>query len=164
MNHSHRGAAPGRRLSGLVGLPASYPRAGGVWDHSITCSSALPVTPSPLATADPTIRSRPGRSAASDAGGSGDTVRGCSGFSRRPVGRHLLLTLACLGLQLGKLLVTSAPYFLYHQTGIDQASLSKLLSGERGLSLEALDKLGQLPHLWKSRCTVPGVPDRFRRP
>jgi hypothetical protein len=38
-------------------------------------------------------------------------------------------------------------YRIYKETGIDQASLSKFLSGERGLSLEALDKLGELLHL-----------------
>jgi DNA transposition AAA+ family ATPase len=38
-------------------------------------------------------------------------------------------------------------YRIYKETGIDQASLSKFLSGERGLSLEALDKLGELLNL-----------------
>jgi transcriptional regulator with XRE-family HTH domain len=35
-------------------------------------------------------------------------------------------------------------YRMCQETGIDKASMSKFLNGERGLSLAALDKLGAL--------------------
>ena len=38
-------------------------------------------------------------------------------------------------------------YRIFQLTGIDQASLTKFMSGERGLSTTALDTLGELLHL-----------------
>ena len=38
-------------------------------------------------------------------------------------------------------------YRIWQETGIDQATLSKFMSGERGLSTQALDRLGELLNL-----------------
>ena len=35
-------------------------------------------------------------------------------------------------------------YGIWQQTGIDQGSLSKFMDGERGLSMESIDKLAEL--------------------
>jgi DNA transposition AAA+ family ATPase len=35
-------------------------------------------------------------------------------------------------------------YSIWQQTGIDQGSLSKFMDGERGLSIESIDKLADL--------------------
>ena len=35
-------------------------------------------------------------------------------------------------------------YSIWQQTGIDQGSLSKFMDGERGLSIESIDKLAEL--------------------
>lgn len=38
-------------------------------------------------------------------------------------------------------------YRIWKKTGIDQAVLSKFMLGQRGISMESLDKLGELLHL-----------------
>ena len=35
-------------------------------------------------------------------------------------------------------------YGIWQQTGIDQGSLSKFMDGERGLSIESIDKIAEL--------------------
>lgn len=35
-------------------------------------------------------------------------------------------------------------YGIWQQTGIDQGSLSKFIDGERGLSIESIDKIAEL--------------------
>lgn len=38
-------------------------------------------------------------------------------------------------------------YSIWQQTGIDQGSMSKFMAGERGLTLESIDKLAELLRL-----------------
>ena len=46
-------------------------------------------------------------------------------------------------------------YQLWQQTGIDQAVLSKFVSGKGGLSMESLDKIGEVLNLQITKRPVP---------
>ena len=46
-------------------------------------------------------------------------------------------------------------YQLWQQTGIDQAVLSKFVNGKGGLSMESLDKIGEVLNLQITKRPVP---------
>ena len=51
-------------------------------------------------------------------------------------------------------------YQLWQQTGIDQAVLSKFVNGKGGLSMESLDKIGEVLDL---QITKREIPEKLRK-
>ena len=64
--------------------------------------------------------------------------------------------------QLRQLIETAeiSRYQLWQQTGIDQAVLSKFVNGKGGLSMESLDKIGEVLNLQITKSSKKPAPRR----